>query len=435
MTSKESISVFWHRRDLRIFDNVGLYHSLQESNKVLPIFIYDTDIINSLSKHDARLHFINERIKYLYESYSKFGGGISTFTGKPIDVFKKLIEEFNIGAVYTNKDYEPYAKERDLEIEKFCKENSIHFKSYKDQVIFEASEIKTDTDKVYSVYTPYSRKWITKFEDSKIEVVNTEKYLSNKLYPINTNPLSLEEIGFQKSVISFPKENTSDEIIKNYKEKRDYPGIEGTSRLGIHLRFGTISIRELAKKAIGISETFLKELVWREFYMMLLDSFPHIAHTSYKKEYENIEWRNSIDEFEAWKNGQTGYPIVDAGMRQLNTTGYMHNRVRMITASFLVKHLLIDWKWGERYFAEKLLDFELASNVGGWQWAAGSGFDAAPYFRIFNPTTQSEKFDSKALYIRQYVKEIGTFNYPKHIVEHKFARNRCLDAFNKALKK
>jgi deoxyribodipyrimidine photo-lyase len=442
-----TINLFWFRRDLRLHDNAGLYHALRSEHPVLPLFIFDRNILDELEdKQDARVEFIHNEISNLYQQLKDLGSSIVVKYGTPVDVFRELLSEYDINAVYTNHDYEPYAKRRDERVGQLLEDHDVAFNTYKDQVIFESREVTKDDGDPYVVFTPYSRKWREKLTE-ETESTNGETISSYfKTYPTedhfdnfySTRALALielDEMGFAPTDIEIPQREVKRSLIKNYDETRDYPAENGTSRLGIHFRFGTISIREKARRAQRLNDTFLNELIWRDFYMMILDNFPHVIHQSFRPEYDYIQWRNDEDDFQAWCAGKTGYPIVDAGMRQLNEIGYMHNRVRMITASFLTKHLLIDWRWGEAYFARKLLDYELSSNNGGWQWAAGSGTDAAPYFRIFNPWTQQKKFDPDLKYIKQWIPEYGSDTYPEPIVEHKFARERCLETYKVGLDK
>ncbi|OCX51257.1 deoxyribodipyrimidine photolyase [Mucilaginibacter sp. PPCGB 2223] len=432
----QKISIFWFRRDLRLDDNAGLYHALRSGHPVLPLFIFDTAILDKLEdKDDARATFIYQTLSALSLQLKKYHSDILVKYNTVTHAWDEVLKEYNITEVYTNHDYEPYARERDAAIRKKLAVSGIALHSYKDQVIFEKNEVVKNDGKPYTVFTPYKRRWYEKLKPFYLQSYPTEKYLRN-LY--NTESLkmpSLQQIGFTESRAAFPdKEYRS--VIKNYAETRDFPAQpKGTSHIGLHLRFGTVSIRKLASDAYQADDkTWLNELIWREFYMMILYHFPKTAGHAFKPEYDNITWRNNEHEFEAWCKGQTGYPLVDAGMRELNATGYMHNRVRMVVASFLSKHLLIDWRWGERYFARKLLDYEMASNVGGWQWAAGSGTDAAPYFRVFNPEIQLKKFDPNLEYVKKWVPEYADFStYPKPIVEHAYARDRCLKAFKKAL--
>ncbi len=428
-----SLNIFWFRRDLRLQDNHGLYQALKNNQKVLPIFIFDTSILDKLPKNDARVTFIHQQLLNINSELQKNGRALHVFYGNPITIFKNLITTYTINAVYTNKDYEPYAIKRDTEVTHFLHTNNISFNSYKDHVIFEEAEIVKDDNLPYKVYTPYSKKWLRLFSETSTPTFPSEDVLHN-IQTSKGNILTLNDIGFETSSLLSPDYNISNQLIDTYEDHRNFPAINGTSKLGIHLRFGTVSIRHMVIKAYNSSNiTFLKELIWREFFMQILWHFPHTITKAFKPKYERIEWRNNTAEFELWCNGQTGYPLVDAGMRELNATGFMHNRVRMLVGSFLCKHLLIDWRWGEAYFAEKLLDFELSSNVGNWQWVAGCGVDAAPYFRIFNPTTQIQKFDNNLDYIKTWVPDFQELTYPTPIVEHKFARERCLTTYKKAL--
>lgn len=427
------MTIFWFRRDLRLDDNIGLFHALSSNEEVLPIFIFDEAILSQLPKDDARVTFIHDRLTTIHYQLKEIGKSLAVFHGTPIEIFQKLIREQKINAVYTNHDYEPYARKRDKEIYQLFKENEIEFKTSKDQVIFEKSEVVKDDGLPYVVYTPYSRKWKEKFKTIPLVHYESEKKLNkitNHSYPF----LSLKEIGFEPSSIKVAPFDISEKLISNYEATRNFPAVKGTSMLGIYLRFGAVSIRKMVAKAIeNKNETFWNELIWREFFMQILWHFPHTINKSFKEKYDTIRWNNNETDFKNWCKGKTGYPIVDAGMRELNTTGHMHNRVRMIVASFLCKHLLIDWRWGEAYFALKLLDYEQASNVGNWQWSAGSGVDAAPYFRIFNPTEQIKKFDKDWKYIKKWVPEVETSAYAKPIVDHKEARERCLKVYKEAV--
>ena len=419
----EKLTIFWFRRDLRTHDNKGFYEALTGSNRVIPIFIYDTEIIDKLEKEDPRLTFIENALGGINNAMKRNRCTTGIYRGTPKAIFKKLISEFPIENVIANHDYEPYALERDKEIGNLLKKEGIRFTTFKDQVIFEKNEVVKDDGKPYVVYTPYSRKWMSKFELEGIKHYPSEDHM-HQLY--NKQPLpqiTLEEMGFKKSEL-VPKEfRFDDDLIDQYEETRNFPAADNTSRLGVHLRFGTQSVRELiTKSAERHNPTFLKELIWREFFMQILWHFPKTKDKCFKLKYEKIKWRNNMDEYNAWCEGKTGYPIVDAGMRELNKTGFMHNRVRMITASFLCKHLLIDWRIGEKYFAAKLFDYEQSSNVGNWQWVAGCGVDASPYFRIFNPTEQQKKFDKEKKYIKKWIPEYDTDEYPKEIVDHKLAR-------------
>lgn len=433
---KPIVNIFWFRRDLRLEDNAGLYYALKSDKPVVPVFIFDRTILDELKdKKDRRVEFIYHALQELQHKLARFESTLDVRFGFPLDVYKKIIQDYKVEQVFTNNDYEPYAKQRDKEIEEFLRKEGIAFHTHKDQVIFEKDEVVKDDSNPYTIFTPYSKKWKTILNDFYLESYPTIQYFT-KFYkqPVKEIP-SLGSIGFSQSGEKFPSQKWEIGTIKEYARQRDFPAVDGTTRLSVHLRFGTTSIRKLAREAGSLNETFLNELIWRDFYQMILWHFPKVVQYSFKTEYDKIKWRNNEKEFEAWCNGKTGYPIVDAGMRQLNATGYMHNRVRMITASFLTKHLLIDWRWGEAYFAKKLLDYDLAANNGGWQWAAGSGCDAAPYFRIFNPYIQTKKFDPDLKYIRKWVPELEELSYPAPIVEHEFARKRCLEVYNKALKK
>lgn len=430
-------AIFWFRRDLRLHDNKGLFFALSENKNVLPIFIFDPEILSTLPKNDARVQFIHENLIEINKQLSKISKNLYVFHDNPKHVFEKLVEKHAISTVYTNRDYEPYALERDTQIESLLKAKNIDFKTFKDQVIFEKKEIVKNDGDPYMVYTPYKNKWKETFRGIKIENYKSENLLSNLYNPESYTIPSLNDIGFEKCEIKVLPYLASPELIAKYEETRNFPANEnGTSKLGPHLRFGTVSIRKMVEKAIAQkNEIFWSELIWREFFMQILWHFPHTQHKAFKPKYDLIEWRNNENEFELWKQGKTGYPLVDAGMRELNKTGYMHNRVRMLVGSFLCKHLLIDWRWGEAYFAEKLLDYEMSSNIGNWQWVAGTGVDAAPYFRIFNPTTQIKKFDKDLKYIKKWVNDFNELTYPQPIVEHKFARERCLKTYKTALEK
>ncbi len=432
----EKIAIFWFRRDLRLEDNTGLSKALKGDFPVLPLFIFDPNILSELPEDDARVSFIYNSLKKLRSKLEKENSSsIAIFYKDPLEVFKELGKNYDLQTVYTNTDYEPYAKERDGAIATYLENKGITFHSLKDQVIFEKEEVVKSDGDPYIVYTPYMKLWKNRFNETKPLQKEEEKPLLKNLIKNTTLPdLELSDMGFVPSSINIPDYNVSSSLIGEYEKTRNFPALEGTSHLGPHLRFGTVSIRHMIQKAISEkNETFWNELIWREFFMQILWHFPHTTQEAFKKKYDRIEWRNNEKEFEKWKKGETGYALVDAGMRELNATGYMHNRVRMLVASFLCKHLLIDWRWGEAYFAEKLLDYELSSNVGNWQWAAGSGVDAAPYFRIFNPMTQVEKFDKDKIYIKKWVPEIDSDNYVSKMVDHKEARERCLETYKLAL--
>jgi deoxyribodipyrimidine photo-lyase len=425
--------LFWFRRDLRLEDNAGLYEALNTDGGVLPVFIFDKNILSELPENDARVTFIHKLLTDINTELEKDKKSLAVFHDDPEAVFTKLIKENDITAVYTNHDYEPYALKRDKATHELLSRNGVEFKTFKDQVIFEKNEVVKDDGSPYVVYTPYMKKWKEHFKRGNIQEYPSQKKLSNIVaHPYSF--LSLKDIGFSESDIKPESFDVSNTLISNYTATRDFPAIDGTSHLGVYLRFGAVSIREIVRQAAENSkETFLNELIWREFFMQIAWHFPHTITKSFRPKYDNIQWRNNEVDFKAWCEGKTGYPIVDAGMRELNATGHMHNRVRMVTASFLCKHLLIDWRWGEAYFAEKLLDYEQSSNVGNWQWAAGSGVDAAPYFRVFNPTEQVKKFDKNLEYIKKWVPELEDLTYIP-IVDHKEARERVLRVYKEAVK-
>ncbi len=431
----KKINIFWFRRDLRLDDNIGLYEALNSEHSVLPIFIFDSEILDKLPKNDSRVTFIHETLQHMRESLqAEYGSSIAMFHGKPKDIYNQLIENYNIGSVYTNHDYEPYATERDTEIKSFLAEHDIEFKTYKDQVIFEKSEVVKKDGDPYKVYTPYMRTWKEKFKTIDFKIYETTLYFKNLIQDIDLPNLSLADIGFEQSNQPIAPYEISPILIQRYEDTRNFPAKDSTSRLGPHLRFGTVSVRKMVKKAIAeTNEVFWQELIWREFFMQILWHFPHTSKSAFKPKYDRIEWRNNENEFKQWCEGKTGYPLVDAGMRQLNETGFMHNRVRMLVGSFLCKHLLIDWRWGEAYFAEKLHDYDMSSNIGNWQWVAGTGVDAAPYFRIFNPTSQIQKFDKGLEYLNKWVPDFQELTYPQPIVDHKMARERCLNTYKSAL--
>ena len=430
----DKISIFWFRRDLRLHDNKALFHALQSEEKILPIFIFDIDILKKIPKDDARISFIYSELKAMNTHLESFGTEIRMFHGNPKEVFRSLMKNYTIVKVFTNHDYEPYAIKRDLDIKKLVSSNKIDFQTYKDQVIFERNEITKKDGKPYVVYTPYSRKWLEKYETDKPENYHSEDLLDRLYKKTKSETLTLSDIGFIETNIPIKNYIFNSRIINEYEETRNFPALDNTSKLGPHLRFGTVSVRQMVSRADAHeNKIFLKELIWREFFMQILWHFPETHKNSFKSKYDRIIWRNNEKEFQKWCEGNTGYPMVDAGMRQLNKTGFMHNRVRMLVGSFLCKHLLIDWRWGEAYFAEKLHDYEMSSNVGNWQWVAGTGVDASPYFRIFNPTSQIQKFDKELKYIKKWVPDFQEITYPSPMVEHKFARERCLKTYKDAL--
>ena len=430
----EKVTLFWFRRDLRVIDNKGLYEALKQPNKVLPVFIFDNTILDKLPKKDARITFLLKALGSINKVMKGNRCNVGVYRGAPKAIFKKLSSDYTIDKVIANHDYEPYALERDEEIKELLGDKGIEFITYKDQVIFEKDEICKNDGKPYLVYTPYFNKWISNLKRQDTNHYPSENHLDGLYNDSSLPSLTLADLGFESSETEPLPYVFTDEVINNYEATRNFPTLDSTSRLGIHLRFGTVSVRQLVKKAAEAKEiTFLKELIWREFFMQILWHFPHTKNSNFKSKYDRIEWRNNKEEFEKWCAGETGYPFVDAGMRELNETGFMHNRLRMLVGSFLCKHLLIDWRWGEAYFAEKLLDYEMSSNVGNWQWTAGCGVDAAPYFRIFNPTEQIKKFDKELKYIQKWVPNFQELDYPQPLVDHKYARERCLNVYRKAL--
>lgn len=432
---KETLNIFWFRRDLRLDDNRGFYEALKAEHPVLPIFIFDTEILDSLAEDDARVTFIYNTLQDMRNILKEeHGSSLAIYQGTPELIFKELCKTYTINTVFTNHDYEPYAMKRDEAISTILKENTINFKTFKDQVIFEKDDVVKNDGDPYRVYTPYMRTWKEAFKTIDLEIYYTNSHLDNVVKNPQLPNLTLAEMGFKKSEQVIAAYDVTPTLIQEYENRRNFPAQDATSRLGPHLRFGTVSIRKMLKKAIAEkNEIFWQELIWREFFMQILWHFPHTITESFKPKYDHIKWRNNETEFKAWCQGKTGYPLVDAGMRELNETGFMHNRVRMLVGSFLCKHLLIDWRWGEAYFAEKLHDYEMSSNVGNWQWVAGSGVDASPYFRIFNPTTQIQKFDKDLKYIKKWVPEFQELTYTTPIVEHKAARERCLQVYKEAV--
>ncbi|WP_276370405.1 deoxyribodipyrimidine photo-lyase [Chryseolinea sp. H1M3-3] len=423
-------AIWWIRRDIRLEDNTALFHALKENKKVLPLFIFDSNILGLLEdKTDKRVDFIHQSLALLKNKLEKLSSSLLVLYGNPVDIFKIITPT----AVYANHDYEPYGIKRDAAVASVLNKKDVLFKTYKDHVIFEKEEILKPDGTPYTIFTPYAKTWKQKLSEFYYKSYPSERYLKNLQKVKSLSMPTLADLGFIKSVVDFPERVIKTATIEKYHLQRNFPSIKGTTRLSVHLRFGTVSIRKLVQVALKKNETWLNELIWREFFQMILWHFPHVVDHAFKPAYDRVEWRNNPKEFEAWCEGKTGYPIVDAGMRELNATGFMHNRVRMIAASFLTKHLLIDWRWGEAYFAKKLLDYELASNNGGWQWAAGSGCDAAPYFRVFNPQLQTEKFDPDFKYIKIWVPELNTSKYPLPIVDHKMARERVIKVYRLAL--
>ena len=426
------VNIFWFRRDLRFFDNTGFFHALRSGKPVLPVFIFDKLILEELpDKRDKRVTFIYEALSKINLKLKEFNSSLLVLHDTPLNAFKKLIKGFKVNKVFTNHDYEPYAIDRDRQIENFLSEKGIKLHTFKDQVIWEKSEVMKPDDTPYKVFTPYSKQWKHNFKINSPEECPSENHLFNLYQEIYIFP-ELKEIGFVKAILKIPMSSSLEEINITYHKTRNFPTVDGTSYAGVHLRFGTVSVRQLVKLASELNEEWLNELIWREFFMMVLYHYPEVEHRNFKRKYDRLQWRNNEEEFLLWCEGKTGYPMMDAGMRQLNETGWMHNRVRMVVAGFLTKHLLIDWRWGEAYFAEKLLDYELASNNGNWQWAAGTGCDATPYFRIFNPSEQLKKYDPDLKYVKRWIPDFRV-DYLPLIVEHKYARQRALETYRKAV--
>ena len=421
------ISIFWYRRDLRLEDNTGLFKALNENENILPIFIFDDSILDELPEDDARVNFIYESLSKINKQLNNHKASLQILKGQIDDVWEKLVTTYDIQKVYLNKDYEPYAIKRDQKIKEFLNSKGIEMKTFKDQVIFEEDEIVKADGKPYTVFTPYKRKWLEKFTKVNLNLIANFDNFYKKIIDFPT----LNQLGLKNSSLKVKKYSLKN--VSTYSETRNFPNLDSTSYLSPHLRFGTISVRQIITELKNKSETFLSELIWREFFMQIIFHFPHVVTKNFRPKYDGIQWVNNKEDYDNWCQGKTGYPLVDAGMRQLNETGYMHNRVRMVTAGFLCKHLLIDWRYGEAYFAKKLLDYELSSNNGNWQWAAGTGCDAAPYFRIFNPIEQLKKFDKTLTYTKKWVKDFETLTYPKPIVDHKYARNRALEAYKKGI--
>jgi deoxyribodipyrimidine photo-lyase len=426
------VNVHWFRRDLRLYDNTSLNHALAENLPVLPVFIFDECIVDELPASDPRISFIHDTISEINDELLKYGSSLLILKGDPVIVWKKVITSYDINAVYVNKDYEPYSISRDLKVEELLHEKGIPLFGFKDHVVFEGNEILKSDDSPYTIFTPYKNRWLQKLSGIPLQRYSSLKTGVQNYFKCSFSFPSLRELGFTKSSLRVRPYDLS--VIESYDKFRDYPSADKTSYLGPHLRFGTVSIRKIVQTAINGNAVFLSELIWREFFMQILFHFPNVVTDNFKSKYDNIRWRNDEKEFKKWCNGETGFPIVDAGMRQLNESGYMHNRVRMITAGFLCKYLLIDWRWGEAYFATKLLDYELSSNNGNWQWAAGTGCDAVPYFRIFNPEIQQQKFDRDKEYVRKWIKESDKPGYPEKIVDNDFAQKRALATYKAGIR-
>ncbi|MBS7332781.1 MAG: deoxyribodipyrimidine photo-lyase [Weeksellaceae bacterium] len=419
----DRVNIFWFRRDLRLEDNIGLYHALKQDFPVLPLFIFDNNILSELNdKYDRRVDYIHQSLENLNNQLLKLDSSLLIRYGNPVEVLLQLKNEYSIENIFCNEDYEMYGINRDNEVKKHF---NLH--QFKDHVIFRFDEILKKDNTPYTVFTPYSKQWKLKLTDSDFKEyeLNLNNFYSSKFdFP------TLQSIGFQKTDIEFSLPNIPLDSLSNYMETRNIPSLDSTTKLSLPLRFGTISIRKCVRFAHNHQlETWLNELIWRDFFIQILAHFPATTYSAFKPKYDNIQWINNEKEFDLWCKGETGYPIVDAGMKELNATGFMHNRVRMIVASFLCKHLLIDWRWGESYFASKLNDYEMASNVGNWQWASSSGCDATPYFRVFNPTLQQQKFDKDFKYIKKWIPNFDEQNYIEPIVPHDFARERAIETY------
>jgi len=434
MNGVDPVTIFWFRRDLRLNDNHGLFQALKDAGNVQPLFIFDTWILGKLEdRNDRRVSFIHDQLRSLDDRLRSHGSSLLVKHGDPLAIFMSLINDLPITAVYTNHDHEPYALERDRNIKEFLQEKGGAFHTFKDQTIFERNEVVKQDGDPYTVFTPYSRRWKQRLEEESVPSYPSEQLLGAMCQTTGHALIKLEALGFRRAPYELVDRQPSAGLLAHYAALRNTPSVEGTSRIGVHLRFGTVSIREMVRLAMLHSDTWLNELIWREFFMQVLWHFPHVEKGAFRKAYDAIPWRDDEAGFTAWCEGRTGYPLVDAGMRELRATGFMHNRVRMVVASFLCKHLLIDWRWGEAWFARWLMDFELASNNGNWQWAAGTGCDAAPYFRVFNPTLQLKRFDPNMNYVLKWAPEYGQLELPKPIVEHKAARDRAIAVYKTAL--
>lgn len=469
-------SLVWLRRDLRLHDHHALYQACKESENVHLTFVFDDNILKYLPKEDMRLTFIHDSLVEMEEELKKYEASINILAGNPIEEIPKLCKKLNIEQVYTNRDYEPYATARDQRVKKALEEMGIIFCDYKDTVFFEKGEIKTKTDAPYKVFTPYKNKWYEKFVEINETLSDYKPNLKKLAENDNKNSITRKDwhkaLGFTvmpPTLKAGTKEakkrmKTFEKNIELYDEARDFPAMDKTSNISPYIRHGNISVRDLLRKGMSGKSNghriWTSEVIWREFYQQILAEFPHVKKGAFKQEYDDIKWIGGKKEFDAWKEGRTGYPLVDAAMRCLNETGMMHNRLRMVVASFLCKTLLVNWKKGEAYFAEKLLDFDLAANNGGWQWSASSGTDAQPYFRIFNPYSQSEKFDKDGIFIKKWCPELAGFSakkihnpsladmleqteagctigvdYPFPVVDYKQKRAQALEMYKSALKK
>ena len=464
-------TIIWFRRDLRLYDNAALFYALKDSNQVFPVFIFDTKILSKLkNKKDRRIEFILRSLTEIKKTLNENGSDLIVEMGDPEFLIPKLIKEYKCNSLYINRDYEKFAQDRDQTISKFLLNQKVTTFTFKDQVLFESDEILTQSNNPYTVFTPYKNNHLRRLNEQGIELYDCENHKDNFAKFTSKALPALKELGFEKTNLEdldLPTgtsggKNLLEKFYKNiksYSTNRNFPSIRGVSYLSVHNRFGTLSIRHLAKLAIEADNdgalTWLSELIWRDFYFQIIANFPQVSEKkSFKSQFENLKFENDEKKFEAWKNGLTGFPIIDAAMKQINQTGYMHNRLRMIVSSFLVKDLLIDWRWGEKYFEDNLIDFDFSANNGGWQWAASTGCDSQPYFRIFNPVLQSEKFDKDGSFIKKYipqltplsVKEIHQpwvyfeknrdafpiklgIDYPFPIVDHKEQRDMALSMY------
>lgn len=430
----QETALFWFRRDLRLKDNHGLFQALKSGRPVTCIYIFDTNRLSQLEKNDARITFIHNTLSDLKKELEEYGSTLDVRFGDPVKIFPHLIRVYNFRQVFANHDYDSYSTELDHKVRNLLMEHSIKFRSFKDHVIFEKNEIIDSKNEPYVTFDPYFKKWKKSITFNKVFNYKSEFYLKNLF---NMSPIefpTINQIGFEKSKIEFNSPSLSLSTIKNYDKTKTFPGIKnGTSRIGIHLRYGTISVRECVNFALSHNDSWLTELIWRDFYNQILFHFPHIENSSFKKSYDKIKWENNEELFQKWCEGNTGYPLVDAGMRELKNTGYMHSQIRIIVSSFLCKNLRIDWRWGERYFSKHLLDFDLASNIGGWQGAAGSGVESTPYFQVSNPLKQTHSFDPQLTYIKKWVPEFKNPDYPKPIVDFIESREICFKMYKKAI--
>lgn len=462
-------ALVWFRRDLRDDDHAALYHALKSARQVYCVFVFDTEILDGLSdRADRRVEFIWQSVRELQVSLEADGGGLAVLHGLARDELPAFAKRLEVQAVFANRDYEPSSIGRDVAVAADLRHSGIDFHLFKDQVVFEGDEVLSGEGRPYRIFTPYKNAWLSRLNPFFLKPYPVARYREALASPAAHAMPTLDAIGFMPTGLRHPAGMSgADRLladfrdrIKSYKEAREFPAVKGTSFLSTHLRFGTVSVRSLARLAWEMggagAETWLQELVWRDFYFMILQHNPRLAGGQcFKPEFDNIEWPGSEAHFDAWCEARTGFPLIDAAMRQLNQTGYMHNRLRMVTASFLVKDLLVDWRKGERYFAGKLLDFDFAANNGGWQWAASTGCDAQPWFRIFNPVTQSEKFDAEGNFIRKYVPELGAcfakeihapwkisverrrelkLDYPMPVVDHAEMREKALALYKAQVK-